>query len=128
MIRADFIRSYKGKLLPFHQELKAKYPHVIVPKRVSWEEVVKGTLVEECLAVSHRWMEPKQPDPDGKQLKAIQQFLASPDGAKIKYVWIDAQSMPQDIPQGSRTPADKADFMRMLSEVNTTDLHHTRDS
>jgi hypothetical protein len=33
-------------------------------------------------------------------------------------VWIDAQSMPQDIPKGSRSSADTEEFKRMLAQVN----------
>ena len=65
--------------------------------------MVKGTHIETTLAVSHRWMQPDDPDPDGEQLKALQGFLNSPDGQKIERVWIDSACMPQDLPKGSRS-------------------------
>ena len=70
------------------------------------------------MSVSHRWMQPDEPDPDGEQLKAIKRFLNSPAGKKIELIWLDSACMPQDHPKGSRTAEDKDDFKRMLSEVN----------
>lgn len=59
-----------------------------------------------------------EPDPDGAQLKALKDFLLSPDGSNIKRVWIDAQSMPQDRPKGSRSAQDTHAFKCMLAQVN----------
>jgi hypothetical protein len=117
MIKADFLRTFTGKNLPFFQELRAKHPSAFVEVTISYEEVVRGTHVEKILSISHRWMEPTQPDPDGEQLKAIKAFLVSSAGKRIELVWIDGGSMPQDQPKGTRTKEDKADFDIMLSQV-----------
>jgi hypothetical protein len=63
-------------------------------------------------------MEPGNPDPDGVQLRAIQEFLETPAGQQIEQIWLDAQCMPQDIPRGRRSEADTADFKLMLGMVN----------
>jgi len=115
---ADFVRGFRGKNLPFFQTLRAKHPSALVHVTLTYSEVVTGKHVEENLSVSHRWMNPDDPDPDGEQLKAIQNFLCSADGEKIKRVWIDAQSMPQDQPRGSRSDVDTKAFKTMLAQVN----------
>jgi hypothetical protein len=74
--------------------------------------------VDEIGSVSHRWLEPDEPDPDGAQLLAIKSFLSKPEAQKIKLIWIDAQCMPQDKPKGSRNEEDTAAFKRMLAQVN----------
>ena len=119
MIKADFLRTFSGKNLPFFQELRAKHPSAFVEVTISYEEVVRGTHVEKILSISHRWMEPTQPDPDGEQLKAIKDFLVSSAGKRIELVWIDGGSMPQHQPTIGliRSDEDTADFKTMLSQV-----------
>ena len=119
MIKADFLRTFTGTNLPFFQELRAKHPSAFVEVTISYEEVVRGAHVEKILSISHRWMEPTQPDPDGEQLKAIKAFLVSSAGKRIELVWIDGGSMPQHQPSIglNRSDEDTADFKTMLSEV-----------
>jgi len=119
MIKADFLRTFSGTNLPFFQELRAEHPSAFVEVTISYEEVVRGAHVEKILSISHRWMEPTQPDPDGEQLKAIKAFLVSSAGKRIELVWIDGGSMPQHQPTIglSRSVEDTADFKTMLSEV-----------
>ena len=117
MIKADFIRAYSGAKLPFFHEMRSKHPEAIVEVTITYAEVVSGTHVEKILSVSHRWMTPQEPDPDGEQLKALRTFLKSDKGREIALVWIDAGSMPQDQPKGSRSAADTADFKSMLSQA-----------
>eukprot|EP00900_Chrysochromulina_parva_P004970 jgi/Chrpa1/14474/Chrysochromulina_OHIO_Genome00021942-RA len=76
--------------------------------------------VNAILSISHRWMLPTQPDPDGKQLEAIKAFLVSSAGKRIELVWIDGGSMPQHQPEIGliRSDEDKDDFDTMLSQVN----------
>jgi hypothetical protein len=75
--------------------------------------------VNAILSISHRWMLPTQPDPDGKQLEAIKAFLVSSAGKRIELVWIDGGSMPQHQPEIGliRSDEDKDDFDTMLSQV-----------
>ena len=117
MIKADFLRTFSGKNLPFFQELRAKHPSAFLEITMNYEEVVRGTHVEKILSISHRWTVPTQPDPDGEQLKAIKAFLVSSAGKRIELLWIDGGSMPQDQPKGTRTKEDTADFKTMLSQV-----------
>merc|ERR1712232_211954 len=70
------------------------------------------------MGVSHRWMQPDDPDPDGVQLKALQEFLLEPAGLQMTRVWIDAQCMPQDVPKSTRSAEDTADFKIMLKMIN----------
>ena len=120
MLNADFVRKIPGKSLPFFQEIRDDYTteEPLVEVALDYADVVKGTHIETTLAVSHRWMQPDDPDPDGEQLKALKSFLNSPAGEKIKRVWIDSACMPQDHPKGSRSAEDAAAFKRMLKEVN----------
>ena len=120
MLDAAFVRQYPGKSLPFFQEIRDKYTtdEPLVEVSLDYADVVKGTHIETTLAVSHRWMQPDDQDPDGEQLKALKGFLNSPDGKKIERVWIDSACMPQDHPKGSRSAEDSAAFKRMLKEVN----------
>ena len=79
---------------------------------------MQGKFRDDLLSVSHRWMQGDEPDPDGEQLKAIQEFLREdPKGKEIKYVWMDSVSMPQDQPKGTIKDADKVAFKTMLAEV-----------
>ena len=120
MLDAVFVRQFPGKSLPFFQEIRDKYTTEgpLVEVSLDYADVVKGIHIETTLAVSHRWMQPDDPDPDGEQLKALKGFLNSPDGKKIERVWIDWACMPQDQPKGSRSAEDSAAFKRMLKEVN----------
>ena len=122
MIKADFIRAYSDKKLPFFQEMRSKHPGALVEVTITYAEVVSGTHVDKILSISHRWMTPEEPDPDGEQLKAIKTFLKSDKGREIELIWIDGGSMPQDQPKGSRSAPDTADFKMMLSQVR---LHLT---
>ena len=111
-LHGDWVRKYPGKKLPFFQELRNKHPEALIQVTISYAQVVTGALVEDFLAVSHRWMEPNDPDPDGEQLKAIKAFLNSESGKQIKRVWIDSACMPQDQPEGcllytSPSPRDR---------------------
>ena len=120
MLSADFVRQFPGKSLPFFQEIRDHFvtDEPLVEVALAYADVVKGTHIETTLAVSHRWMQPDDPDPDGEQLKALKSFLNSPAGEKIERVWIDSACMPQDHPKGSRSEEDTVAFKRMLKEVN----------
>ena len=92
MLNADFVRSFSGKSLPFFQEIRDQFKanKPLVEVSLDYADVVNGKHLETTLAVSHRWMQPNDPDPDGEQLKALKDFLDSPDGKKIEHVWARA--------------------------------------
>ena len=116
MLDADFVkRSFRGTTLPFYQEIREKHPDAIARVTLDYTVVVNGTHSEKMMSVSHRWMQPDEPDPDGEQFKAIKSFLNSPAGKKIELIWLDSACMPQDHPKGSRTAEDKDDFKRMVA-------------
>ena len=115
---ANFIRDFKGTKLPFFQEIQKTHPHALQKVTITWGEVVKGTHMQKLLSLSHRWMDAGDPDPDGVQLKALKEFLSSADGKGFLLVWIDAQCMPQDRPEGSRSAEDTESFKTMLGNVN----------
>ena len=110
-------RILRGLKLPFFQEIRSKHPEAIVDVTITYAEVVSGTHAEEILSVSRRWMTAEDPDPDGEQLKAIKTFLESDKGRNFELVWIDAASMPQDQPEGSRSAPDTDDFKTMISQA-----------
>ena len=118
VLKAEWLRNFEGRTLPFFSEIRTKQPDALVEVTISWGDVVKGKYAWKILAVSHRWMKPDSPDPDGAQLKFIQEHLASSKAQEVEYVWIDAQCMPQDHPKGSRSTSDTAAFKTMLAQMN----------
>ena len=118
MLKADFVRDYPEKQLPFWAEIREKHPEAMVEVTITWAEVVSGKHVQNVLSISHRWMLPTSPDPDCEQLKAVQSFLQSEKGKDFKLVWLDSACMPQDQPHGSRSAEDTASFKRMLKDIN----------
>ena len=82
-------------------------------KRIAFKDALAQTLKkDEFCIVSHRWMDKEEPDSDGTQLKAIQQYLS--DHKEVKYVWFDYCCMPQ----GAKTPSEKVHFKWMLENIN----------
>ena len=49
--------------------------------------------LSDCMAVSHRWLDPKQPDQSGEQFEAVKAYLRR--HPKINLVWYDYWCMPQ---------------------------------
>jgi len=112
-VNADYLRNYQLQDLPIpiFGELLA-IPAAVVQKDIVLADAMLGkhTPTDFCI-VSHRWFHPKKPD-DGTQFLAIQEHLQH--NLHIKYVWYDYWSMPQ----GERTPSEKASFANMLAKVN----------
>lgn len=71
-----------------------------------------------------RWMNAKEPDGDGTQLRAIQHFLKTPENKRFHYVWYDYACCPQrrfDVASGNardRTADEEAVFRKTLESVN----------
>ena len=88
-VSADFVRGYTGgATLPRFQELRDEAGALIrVP--VPFMDAFLGKFNEkgEYCVVSHRWMEPGEPDADGTQFRVIREHLLS--HPKIKYLWFD---------------------------------------
>lgn len=94
-VDASLIRDYKGTTLPHHQKLegvlgKGCFKNFIFDfagaKRGSHE-------FAKFLIISHRWEDPKNPDPTGKQLRALIEHLQTHDG--IEWIWMDWWCLPQ---------------------------------
>jgi hypothetical protein len=99
----------------------------LVKMAVDLNEAFQGKgLIQNILFVSHRWEDAATPDETGAQLAALKAHLrAHPE---VQYVWFDYACMPQrssGCPQDKddRTPAEKAEFDRMLSAI--ADLYLT---
>ena len=114
-IEAEALLAWTHPTMPTFRELKAKHPEMVVRKVITWSAVLSGELVDEYGTVSHRWMTPEVPDPNGKQLAALKKMLNQ--HRRIKWVWFDDWCMWQDHPKGIRTPEQKLEFDGMLAEV-----------
>ena len=86
-VRADFIKQSPLKTLPHMQELE-RTSNALVQLPIGFVEAFRGAFnTGEYLVVSHRWFDIRAPDPDGTQMRAIQEHLrAHPE---IKYIWFD---------------------------------------
>lgn len=114
-VRATKVKAYTQQHLPLlHQDLLRAHPDWFVRRSLSLVDVCGGgtTALETWLTVSHRWMLPGLPDPDGAQLAAIRAFLA--EHPEVELVWYDAWCLPQ----GVRTEAEASSFRTMLAHVN----------
>ena len=108
-VRADFIRAWTGTTLPPFQELRGK----LEKRKITRSEAFRAVHRHEFLAISHRWEDPKAPDGQGVQMKAIKTYLE--EHHEVEFVWYDYWCMPQG---KERTPAETVQFKWMLHEVN----------
>jgi hypothetical protein len=97
-----FILAYKlRKLLhdrsrPFHrlpvlQYLRQQHPDWLVEAVLDVDDIDSKRLIGRVLAISHRWEEKHEPDPNGHQLEAVIRALNEPDFKEIELVWIGAR-------------------------------------
>ena len=71
--------------LPRFQELKKR--NWLERKEISQADAFgQATLVGKWLAISHRWMNPEEPDKGGEQMSAIKAHLIKPENAGIEWV------------------------------------------
>jgi len=113
-VDADRIRSCDDlETLPSFQQLCKQegwmHTHTIKQAQVYTYD---GSLSKKFCAVSHRWLNPKEPDKSGEQFKAIRNYLL--ENVNIAFVWFDFWCMPQ----GKRTGPERVQFMHMLKNVN----------
>ena len=109
-------RSMTTTLFPGHslRVFQALLAQGHVQKRaISIRDAMEGKLAATFVAVSHRWETPTEPDVQGDQLAAIQQYLH--DHEEVQFVWYDFWCMPQG---KSVTPAERASFEWMLKRIN----------
>jgi len=117
-VRAADLRDATSLVtLPPFQELRETRPGWLVELPVNAPFAAQqaegvGVREERLLAVSHRWEERLQPDPNGSQLRAIQEVLR--EHPEVELVWYDWCCLPQ----GKRSPDDDRIFRAMLRNVN----------
>jgi hypothetical protein len=88
----------------------------LLERTISLDDIRSGTSHQSVLVVSHRWETPRQPDPYGKQLAVLREYLRS--HPKIELVWFDYSCIPQETQGRRRTPEEVAQFQRQLKQVN----------
>ena len=59
-----------------------------------------------------------EPDPRGVQLQKLRQILKEKRHQRVKYVFYDKSSLPQRCGDIVLTPAEKAEFQKMLPNIN----------
>ena len=98
--------------LPRFQELCGLEHSPIERLMLDKRDCVGHLYRRHILAVSHRWDDPDEPDPNGEQLRRIVKYVC--DHPEITYVWYDHWCMPQ----GSRTKPEEEAFEHMLKNIN----------
>lgn len=68
---------------------------------------------EDCIFISHYWQTEVHPDPDGQDLKKLQELLALGFWSQSKYIWVDWTCLPQR----ERTASQKQYFARALQSI-----------
>ena len=100
------------------QELRASRPDWVIKHTMKLEDACTGKYAEEFLGVSHCWETPGEPDPKGVQLQKLRQILREKRHQRVKYVFYDKSSLPQRCGDIVLTPAEKAEFQKMLPNIN----------
>jgi tetratricopeptide (TPR) repeat protein len=68
---------------------------------------------EDCIFISHYWQTRQHPDPEGRDLRQLQQLLNDGFWSKASYVWVDWTCLPQ----WERTPCQQLYFSRVLQSI-----------
>ena len=103
--------------------------------KISLRGAARGDYLEEFGIASHRWETAAKPDHSREQVQKVQEYLR--ENKAIKYFWYDYWCMPQcefddsktgfledaplvykDCKRDDRSESEKADFGRMLKNVN----------
>lgn len=117
-LKADYVRNCKDSTLPRFQDLKPGTPDSpLEPVDIRRRDALtqSASLANKFCVVSHRWLDPLEPDKGGVQFRTLKAHLNEPMNAGVEYVWYDFSCMPQG---EDRTRADQAEFRWMLKNVN----------
>jgi hypothetical protein len=95
------------------QHLRRDRSHWLVTKRINFDKLLEGQYVDEFLALSYRWATAEHPDPDGLQLRELQEHLRNQP--LVKFVFVDFMCIPQG---GERTPPEQAEFKTIMPNIN----------
>jgi len=68
---------------------------------------------EDCIFISHYWRTQQHPDPDGENLRQLQQLLSDGFWSKAAFVWVDWTCLPQ----WERTASQQQYFSRVLPSI-----------
>ncbi|KIW67730.1 hypothetical protein PV04_06962 [Phialophora macrospora] len=71
------------------------------------------TNPEDCIFISHYWRTQPHPDPDGEDLRHLQQLLHDGFWSKSAYIWLDWTCLPQ----WERTGPEQQYFSRVLPSI-----------
>jgi len=87
-VKANFVREYKGTTLPRFQALLHEASEPLGFVQVSHADAYgQQALRSKYLAISHRWLEPTQPDRGGEQMRKLKDFLSRPEGQSVDWIW-----------------------------------------
>jgi len=113
VISAKKLRAWIGGPLPKQQEINATLgAGSLQTIKVSLADLAANTdSLKKILVVSHRWVRPGCPDPDGKQQALIKEYLNS--HPEIEFVWLDWWC----IPQGKRSDQEQDYFEKTLENI-----------
>jgi len=105
-VKRSFILN--SEVVPIFQQMPQ---NALEKVDISKQAVINGELAHDGthLAVSHRWLDPREPDEDGAQTEAIRNYLE--DHEEIQLVWFDfwcAQPEPRVPRQPPSSPCTSA--------------------
>jgi len=69
----------------------------------------------DCIFISHYWHKPEHPDPQGEDLRLLQERLRIGFWSHVSYFWVDWTCMPQQ----ERTEIQRQYFKRALKRIPT---------
>ena len=111
-MKRDFILSCGLKTLPSYLELFARHPEAFETRTISKQDVYtqKDDELDDCMTVSHRWLDPNEPDKSGEQLRRSRTTCAATQTS--------ASGMTCACHRARCAPKAKAEFKHMLMNVN----------
>ena len=91
-VPAAYIRESRETTLPRLQDLQ-KTGCNIKRINISREQAYSQTaLPKKYLVISHRWLDPNEPDKGGEQMRKIKEHLNKDENAGIEWVWYDCKA------------------------------------
>ncbi|KAH7303546.1 hypothetical protein B0I35DRAFT_485120 [Stachybotrys elegans] len=73
---------------------------------------------EDCIFVSHYWQTPSHPDPEGRDLRQLQELLRDGFWSKSAFFWVDWTCLPQRSATAPRTPEQQQYFRQALASIS----------
>lgn len=101
---------FEERVMPKFQDLDQR--RVLKSIELDFPMLVEGSLAGAHAIISHRWLHPDHPDPEGKQREEICRVLEAHPA--VKWLWLDWSCLPQ----GEKTAEQRAYFRRALMNAN----------